>query len=239
MLNEALGGVVMSLSVIVRALVSSGATPEMILAVVEAHEGEATKAIDARRANDAERQRKVRLARSCHVTSRDVTVTSVTELAKEIPPIPPKENIYPSPPKGGTSQKKQACRFENSGITNLPTEWQTFAKSKNLSDSQAAREFEKFQNYWTAKSGGAAAKLDWAATWRNWILDVFERSGIRPAETENKSIPVSEWTNDRWKKAIGLALQAGSWQEKWGPPPDDPKTICPKELRNLWTRKAP
>jgi hypothetical protein len=32
-------------------------------------------------------------------------------------------------------------------------------------------ETEKFINYWTARSGKDATKLDWSATWRNWILN--------------------------------------------------------------------
>lgn len=36
-------------------------------------------------------------------------------------------------------------------------------------------ETEKFRNYWLAKSGQAATKLDWPATWRNWMLAAGER----------------------------------------------------------------
>lgn len=32
-------------------------------------------------------------------------------------------------------------------------------------------ETEKFVNYWRAKTGRDATKLDWTATWRNWILN--------------------------------------------------------------------
>lgn len=32
-------------------------------------------------------------------------------------------------------------------------------------------ETEKFCNYWRAKSGRDASKIDWDATWRNWILN--------------------------------------------------------------------
>jgi len=32
------------------------------------------------------------------------------------------------------------------------------------------RETEKFRNYWRAKTGQSATKLDWEATWRNWML---------------------------------------------------------------------
>lgn len=39
-----------------------------------------------------------------------------------------------------------------------------------------ARATEKFRNHWTAKSGKDATKLDWAATWRNWILNEADYS---------------------------------------------------------------
>lgn len=36
------------------------------------------------------------------------------------------------------------------------------------------RETEKFRNYWAAKAGKDAAKLDWSKTWRNWLLRASE-----------------------------------------------------------------
>ena len=32
-------------------------------------------------------------------------------------------------------------------------------------------ETEKFVNHWRSKTGKDATKLDWAATWRNWMLN--------------------------------------------------------------------
>jgi hypothetical protein len=40
---------------------------------------------------------------------------------------------------------------------------------------------EKFINYWTSKTT-AATKLDWAATWRNWILSDQERATKQPQQ---------------------------------------------------------
>ncbi len=40
--------------------------------------------------------------------------------------------------------------------------------------SRIELETEKFRNYWTAKTGTGAVKRDWAATWRNWILNATE-----------------------------------------------------------------
>ncbi len=36
-------------------------------------------------------------------------------------------------------------------------------------------ETEKFGNYWRSKSGREATKVDWVATWRNWMLTASER----------------------------------------------------------------
>lgn len=38
-------------------------------------------------------------------------------------------------------------------------------------------ESDKFRDYWHAKSGKDATKLDWLATWRNWIRTACERHG--------------------------------------------------------------
>lgn len=43
-------------------------------------------------------------------------------------------------------------------------------------------ETEKFINYWTAKSGQSATKVDWVATWRNWFLEAEERAA-RPGRS--------------------------------------------------------
>ncbi|MCA1440457.1 hypothetical protein I6F07_09570 [Ensifer sp. IC4062] len=47
-------------------------------------------------------------------------------------------------------------------------DWE-FAASKGFGRAAAEAEFEKFRDYWCAKAGREATKLDWQATWRNWI----------------------------------------------------------------------
>jgi hypothetical protein len=51
----------------------------------------------------------------------------------------------------------------------------TWARQK-VPDVDGPRETEKFVNYWRAKSGSSATKLDWPATWRNWMLTAAERA---------------------------------------------------------------
>jgi hypothetical protein len=50
-----------------------------------------------------------------------------------------------------------------------------FASSKGMTRSRIDNEVERFRNYWTAKAGKTATKLDWSATWRNWVLQSLER----------------------------------------------------------------
>jgi hypothetical protein len=38
-------------------------------------------------------------------------------------------------------------------------------------------ETEKFENHWRSKGGRDACKLDWALTWKNWMLNAAERTG--------------------------------------------------------------
>lgn len=52
----------------------------------------------------------------------------------------------------------------------IPDEWIEFAKDARP-DLDPRCTFEKFRDYWTAKPGKAGAKLDWLATWRNWVRE--------------------------------------------------------------------
>ncbi|SER19535.1 hypothetical protein SAMN04244573_03077 [Azotobacter beijerinckii] len=41
------------------------------------------------------------------------------------------------------------------------------------------REGEKFADHWHAASGKNAAKLDWLATWRNWVRNARLPQNVR------------------------------------------------------------
>ena len=52
----------------------------------------------------------------------------------------------------------------------LPDEYKDFAvKVHHLEPERAVRVSLAFRDYWIAKPGGQGTKLDWFATWRNWI----------------------------------------------------------------------
>ena len=50
----------------------------------------------------------------------------------------------------------------------LTEEWKDFCH-QDRPDLNPSKVFESFKDYWIAKSGHQAVKLDWFATWRNWV----------------------------------------------------------------------
>ena len=57
-------------------------------------------------------------------------------------------------------------------------EGRAFAVEK-LGNTDARKEFRKFQNYWIAKPGAASRKVDWDRTWLNWVITAAERPATR------------------------------------------------------------
>lgn len=71
----------------------------------------------------------------------------------------------------------------------LPQEWLVWAND-NRPDVNAFQTFERFKDYWIAKAGADAAKLDWFSTWRNWVRRDTER---KPAyQPVNKQAALEE-----------------------------------------------
>jgi uncharacterized protein YdaU (DUF1376 family) len=57
----------------------------------------------------------------------------------------------------------------------LPLDWGEWALGEGLGREAIRVEADKFKDYWTARAGPNGVKLDWQATWRNWIRAAKER----------------------------------------------------------------
>jgi hypothetical protein len=65
------------------------------------------------------------------------------------------------------SEKQKAARLPKNWV--LPKSWgQWTIDELGWDELSVRREAEKFRDFWIAKGGRDAAKLDWEATWRNW-----------------------------------------------------------------------
>jgi hypothetical protein len=56
----------------------------------------------------------------------------------------------------------------------LPRAWGEWALGEGLSAAGARREADRFRDYWLGRTGKDAAKLDWEATWRNWVRKALD-----------------------------------------------------------------
>ena len=80
--------------------------------------------------------------------------------------------------KGGNNGRR-GMRLPYANFEELPDEWaewvaQTYGNGTSTSD-MVDSEGEKFLDYWHAQPGARGVKLDWFATWRNWIRKAREQ----------------------------------------------------------------
>jgi hypothetical protein len=84
-----------------------------------------------------------------------------------------------------TSSSLKRRERQNRG-TRITADWsptdaeRSFAKQQGFSEFEVHREVDKFRDYWTACAGAKGVKLDWSATWRQWIRNGAERAGKAP-----------------------------------------------------------
>ena len=57
----------------------------------------------------------------------------------------------------------------------LPKDWEDFCKTTRP-DLKPQAVFDQFKDYWVAQGGQKGTKLDWSATWRNWVRNQRQQS---------------------------------------------------------------
>lgn len=99
-------------------------------------------------------------------------VARPAHLALAVQPPLLAEVTEPSP-SAPAAKKSQGHRLsEDWRPTSATMDW-----SRQLSDQlDITAEWARFQDYWLAKAGAGARKLDWDRTWKNWLRTALERS---------------------------------------------------------------
>lgn len=77
----------------------------------------------------------------------------------------------------------------------LPDEWTPDSalieqmRTEGIPDDVARRELVRFRDYWAGVSGSKGVKLDWPATWRNWLRRANDERGGRagPARAQQET----------------------------------------------------
>lgn len=157
-------------------MISRGVDPDIIgLAVSTAELASSRVEIPQKSADvSAERRRekdRLRKRKSAEIPQKSAELVETPQISKTF--SIPKED------------SKKDSKRQNRG-TRIALDWtvssadRAFAKQAGFGDAEIDREGDKFRDYWTACAGAKGIKLDWAATWRQWIRNGAERSGRTP-----------------------------------------------------------
>ena len=68
----------------------------------------------------------------------------------------------------------------------MPDEWKAFC-IKERPDIKPDAVWNQFRDYWIAQGGSKGTKLDWFATWRNWVRNQKSIAG----SATSKELPLS------------------------------------------------
>ncbi|MCZ2328855.1 YdaU family protein [Bartonella sp. F02] len=117
------------------------------------------------------------LSSSAQATPQALVVQDHTGVSAEFSSISSSSTVDLSSPTAMGSPKRPRSEKSPKG-QRLPLDWRAdigAAISEGLSEEQARWQEKKFRDYWHAKSGKDALKVDWQATWRNWFRREIER----------------------------------------------------------------
>jgi len=67
-----------------------------------------------------------------------------------------------------TKREKKTLGKRLASDFSFPIEWEQFCK-ETRPELHPTRTFDQFKDYWIAQAGQKGVKLDWFATWRNWV----------------------------------------------------------------------
>lgn len=101
------------------------------------------------------------------------------------PPDSDSEKIQKENPQGGSGGEASASVpiVPDKRGTRISPNWQPnvtdfeYALRYGMSPDDIDLAVEQFVNYWSARAGREAVKLDWSRTWKNRVLDLAQRKG--------------------------------------------------------------
>lgn len=79
--------------------------------------------------------------------------------------------------------KKKGTRLPDDWF--LPMEWGRWAVQEGYDHDQIKIEADKFKDYWHGVPGSKGVKLNWLATWRNWMRNSQQKTGVKNGNGTN------------------------------------------------------
>jgi len=88
-----------------------------------------------------------------------------------------------------TKREKKTLGKRLASDFSFPIEWEQFCK-ETRPELHPTRTFDQFKDYWIAQAGQKGVKLDWFATWRNWVRNT-NAPKLNPADIGRVTVAAS------------------------------------------------
>lgn len=118
--------------------------------------------------------------------------------------LPSPNSLLPSPSPSspsGPMPRKRGTRIPEPFVVDLPM--RDWAVDRGFAPGWCSQQTERFVNYWMAKAGKDAVKVDWPATWKNWLL---KASDDAPRNRQSQTDELFEGAFDRAKQREHLEI---------------------------------
>lgn len=118
----------------------------------------------------------------------------------------------------GVSKKKRGTRLPEDW--RLPRPWDEWAQAEGFSADTIRSEADKFKDYWISTPGQKGVKLNWQATWRNWMRNSDGKRTHKPAGHAATDSFLAGWGLDGSQDAGGSASDSHSMRDVTPPGSD-------------------
>ncbi|EHK77711.1 hypothetical protein SM0020_12325 [Sinorhizobium meliloti CCNWSX0020] len=174
------------ISTAVKHLIAAGVTGDALVSAIEEMESQQVPVSDEPMLSKRQARNK-RYYERLKASENRLNKTNKTHSdADFLPPSPcplgpPSQTLPPIIPQTPSTirETKRASRLPVDWV--LPAMWGRWALDQGHSEAKVRLEADKFRDFWVSKGGKDAAKLDWEATWRNWIRNCSGSRGPPPA----------------------------------------------------------
>lgn len=243
----------MSLAPLIAKMIAAGVPPEEAGAIAAEIYAAGVSSASVRSLG-AERTRRWRHKASQIVTERhsDETSPTVTERHQpsqcDVSAVSPIDTKIKNSKRQNSERASRGTRIDPNWKPNQ-ADWQV-ASDEGFSSPEIEREALRFRDYWTARAGAGGVKLDWQATWRNWIRTSAEKLGKTPRKPDplaNDPSFVAKMDSeelDAWdaygRQTTGKSFprnRDGGWRfpTRWPPGyvPIERREVTPPNLRSM------